>query len=69
MRTFESLSPFSYEINGANEHVEQAAVDYLQDALDSLSHDYYGDFNARWQEAQYVAKLKFGVTIKIHEAL
>ena len=67
MKLIEAIGPFHYEINGVNEAVEQAAADYLEDALDSLSHDYYGDFNARWQEAQYIAKIKFGVSIKIHE--
>ena len=67
MKLVEAIGPFRYEINGANEAIAQAAADYLEDALDRLSHDYSGDFNARWEDAQYSAKRKFGVTIKIHE--
>ena len=64
MVLIESLGPFHYEISGAE---EQAAAKYLENALDFLSHDYSGDFSARWADAQETAKKKYGVSIKIHE--
>ena len=64
MKLIDSLGPFRYEISGEK---EQDAAEYLENALNFLSHDYSGDFSARWADVQETARQKFGVSIKIHE--
>ena len=63
MKLIEALGPYCYEITGEN---EAAAAEYLENALDFLSHA-SANFENDWADAQETARKRYGVTIRIHE--